>query len=337
MTKQKKERLQSISIIRAISITFVVAFHAYGMMYASHFPATKELYRSIYFPINQFYFINIAMPMFVFVSAYLFAFLTAKNKYPTFSYLIKNKIKRILLPYFCFGMIMMASTNNFHPLELLSGGFWHLWFLPMIFWCFLITYLLSKQRFCSTNKGTWLILLFCFVIALMDTFLPRILGLHNLTQWYCWFYLGWAVYQYKDWLMTTIKRFKLIYVLLFIYFVITIVRPTEYGDIYWYSELSQTSMILAIWYITENIDWNKYNFIKPVISFSNYSYGIYIYHNWIQLYLISKTAQKLFPLEMWAAEHTILFPFCFFLISLLISYGLTRLTLKTRVGKFLIG
>lgn len=49
------------------------------------------------------------MPMFVFVSGYLFAFLIAKNKYPTFGYLIKNKTKRILLPYFLFGIIMMAE------------------------------------------------------------------------------------------------------------------------------------------------------------------------------------------------------------------------------------
>lgn len=35
---QKKEKLQSIAIIRAFSITLVVAFHAYGMMYANHFP-----------------------------------------------------------------------------------------------------------------------------------------------------------------------------------------------------------------------------------------------------------------------------------------------------------
>lgn len=68
---QKKEKLQSIAIIRAFSITLVVAFHAYGMMYANHFPKLKEIYHSTYFTINQFYFINIAMPMFVFVSGYL--------------------------------------------------------------------------------------------------------------------------------------------------------------------------------------------------------------------------------------------------------------------------
>ena len=57
---QKKEKLQSIAIIRAFSITLVVAFHAYGMMYANHFPKLKEIYHSTYFTINQFYFINIA-------------------------------------------------------------------------------------------------------------------------------------------------------------------------------------------------------------------------------------------------------------------------------------
>ena len=335
--EQKKERLQSIAMIRAFSITFVVAFHAYGMMYANHFPNLKEIYDSTYYAINQFYLINIAMPMFVFVSGYLFAFLIARNKYPTFGYLVKNKVKRILLPYFLFGIVMMASTNKFHPLELLNGGYWHLWFLPMIFWCFLLTYLLHKLPFPTTSKWELVILFACFGIALAGKFLPGILGLHNLSVWYCWFYLGWVLYHYKDLIIKAITRYRLIYLLFVIYFSITLIKPTEYGDLHWYSELSQTSIIIALWYIAELVDWNRYRFIKPVISFSNYSYGIYIFYNWIQLYLISKTAQQLLPLEKWAAGNIYLFPFLFFLTSLFISYILTRLTLKTRIGKFLIG
>ena len=131
------ERLLDISLLRVISIVAVVAFHVYGMMYADHFPKSKDLYHQIYWTWNQCGLINIAMPMFVFVSGYLFAFLMRKGKYPTFGALLKNKIKRLLLPYFVFGLIMMATTGNFRPLDLFSGCYWHLWFLPMIFWCFI--------------------------------------------------------------------------------------------------------------------------------------------------------------------------------------------------------
>lgn len=120
---QNKNFLSDIVFLRAISIVFVVAFHAYGMMYAAaHFPALKDTYYQMYFTLNQCVFINIAMPMFVFVSGYLFAFLRQRGKYPNFVDLVKNKAKRVLLPYFVFGLIMMATTNNFHPLVLLYGS-----------------------------------------------------------------------------------------------------------------------------------------------------------------------------------------------------------------------
>ena len=47
--------LQDISVLRSLSIIAVVFFHVYGMMFANHFPATKELYHSIYFTFNNIF------------------------------------------------------------------------------------------------------------------------------------------------------------------------------------------------------------------------------------------------------------------------------------------
>lgn len=330
-------RQYDVAVIRALAITFVVAFHAYGMMYAEHFPKLKDAYHSIYFLPNQCYFINIAMPMFVFISGYLFSYLLAKGKYPTFIGLVENKAKRILLPYFCFGLIMMATTNDFHPMALLHGGYWHLWFLPMIFWCFIVAYLQNRISFKGNLVWVGFIFVLSFTLPLGERFLPRVLGLHNLTQWYCWFYLGGLVFTYKDKLTSILKNKIVLFSLLTIYVIINALSPTEYGDDYWYSELSQLSIILFLWYIAHIIKWERLPFINSILSLSNYSYGIYIFHNWIQLYLISKTTQRLLPLDRWATDHTILFPLCFFALSLVISYYLTMFTLKTRVGRFLIG
>ena len=157
---KSKEFLQDISILRSLSIIIVVFFHVYGMMFADHFPATKELYHSIYFTFNNCWIINIAMPMFVFISGYLFYYQLQKGKYLTFIPLVKKKFTRILIPYFIFGLIMMATTGAFHPFELLHGGYWHLWFLPMIFWFFIISYFLKGVA--TWNKG----ILVAFIIIL---------------------------------------------------------------------------------------------------------------------------------------------------------------------------
>ena len=70
-------------------------------------------------------------------------------------------------------------------------------------------------------------------------------------------------------------------------------------------------MIISLWYLCNRVNWEKQTWAQPIISFGNYSYGIYIFHNWIQMYLISSTAQRLFPLERWAREHIRLFPAIF--------------------------
>lgn len=119
------KRLDDISILRVLCILVVVFFHCYGMMYANHFPETVSVYESLYFIPNQCIFINIAMPMFVFVSGYLFEYLLLCGKYPTWGNLLRKKGVRILLPYFMFGLFFMATTGNWHPLHLFRS-YWHL-------------------------------------------------------------------------------------------------------------------------------------------------------------------------------------------------------------------
>lgn len=336
MSNQVNGKLYDVVVMRSFAIIMVVAFHAYGMMYAAaHFPALKDVYHRMYFIWNQCIIINVAMPMFVFVSGYLFSFLWRKGKYQDFWDLVKNKAKRILLPYFIFGLIMMATTNNFHPLTLFYGGYWHLWFLPMLFWCFIVAFLLN--RYFTSLKAQIIIACVSFILPLFPNFIPRLLGLQGVLTWFCWFYLGIVVFNYKDWLLASITKFRLEYILLVVYLAITIYKPTKYDDVYWYNVIAQISIIVALWYWTNKVDWQKIKWMQPINSISNCSYGIYIFHNWIQVYLISSTAQRVIPLERWAAEHTILFPLGFFLLSLGISYALTRLLLKTRVGRFLIG
>lgn len=47
---------------------------------------------------------------------------------------------------------------------------------------------------------------------------------------------------------------------------------------------------------------------QPLVWLSKYSFGIYIFHNWVGPYMISSTAKRIFPLEDLAANHVVLFP-----------------------------
>lgn len=330
------KRLDNISILRTFCILVVVFFHCYGMMYAdTHFPNTVSIYESLYFIPNQCVFINIAMPMFVVVSGYLFCYLLQLGKYPTWGNLLQKKGIRILLPYFVFGLFFMATTGNWHPLRLLYGTYWHLWFLPMLFWCFIVGYGIHKIKLDTIYE--MIVLLLAYIGSFLPMCIPSIIGMKYITIYFYWFYLGMLCYKYRDTIYSYLRKYKLSIFLLLCSVAVIVLFPVEYGDSTWYGNLAVTCCVVSISCLMSGIDWSKFKVTSPIVKFSSYSFGIYIWHNWVALMLISKTSKQLFGLPNLAANHVILFPLCFSLITLAISWGLSWGMMKTKIGKFLIG
>ena len=113
-----KEKLLDVAVLRCFAIICIVFFHSYNIMDSNFFLISKNAYYSIYHTFVNCGLINIAMPMFVFISGYLFIFLIKNGKYPTFGNLIKNKLQRILLPYFVFGTFIMVTMKGNNPTNL---------------------------------------------------------------------------------------------------------------------------------------------------------------------------------------------------------------------------
>nr|MBD5376410.1 acyltransferase [Bacteroides sp.] len=350
MTKQyfdKSSRLNDVVIIRSIAIVMVVAFHAYYMMMVpGHFPKSMDMYHQMYYNINCLI-LQFRMPLFIMISGYLFSHLeNDKGKYATFKALLQNKFKRLILPFFVFATVFMLSINDFSWEPYYRWGYQHLWFIPMLFWCFIFTRL---QSFLPFNKSTWwkatiLTVFFCFDI------LPHIsvpfFALPNFLRWYFWFYFGYQIYLNRDKLYGVMNNHRYIYsfILLSIFICGSWVKCNylESNTIHtWYTELANISVAILFWFW---INFILFRFISAdggVIRKFNWlnkhSYGIYVFHNWLQPFLISSTAIGLFGLETLAMNYPILFPLVFFISSFILSLGLTWLLLKTRVGRFLIG
>ena len=325
-----------ISILRILSIVIVVFFHAYGMMYADHFPSTKDIYYSLYYTINQCIFINIGMPVFVFISGYLFQHQLINNKYTSFSFLLKRKFVRVIIPYLFFGVIMMATTGYFHPIELLSGEYWHLWFLPMIFWCFIVSFWINK----AIRKKYYLyiiLLIIAFFLSLIDLQIAHILGIYPISIWYCWFLLGAVCYIYQDKICAYISRHHLWIPLLIVYLVPAILSPTPYGERTWYSVLSQIAIVMCVWWFVHSRSSDTLSKFDFTANLSKYSFGVYIFHNWIAFLLISKTSQRIFNLPDLAQSHIFLFPLCFTIVIFIISFSASWVLMKNRIGRWLIG
>ena len=332
-----KEFNYEIAIIRFLSIVIVVFFHAYGMTYANHFPESIAFeYKYKYELFNQSYLINIAMPMFTVISGYLFGGQLLLRKYSSFKKLVWKKSRRILIPYFVFTIFFMFTTNSISIVPLYTGGYWHLWFLPMLFWCFIITYFFQNPIL-HNKKIEFSILLFFFILSLIDRFLPAFLGLHNVTKWYYWFYLGYIIKHYDSYIFHAIRQYQLIYWALIVYFITGVLFYSEYGRNTIYGMIASTIAIISIWYLVRLIPWKNGKVGTLLISVNSCSFGIYIFHNWIEMNMLSNTIQRIFPIATWAEDHIYLFPFAFASLAFIISWGITWLLLRCRIGKSLIG
>ncbi len=68
-----------------------------------------------------------------------------------------------------------------------------------------------------------------------------------------------------------------------------------------------------------------------VKKISTYSFGIYVFHEWF-IWNIAHI-KKLHPIII---EHQFLYPLIIFVLILCVSYYLTKLALKTSIGRFLL-
>lgn len=332
-------KLTYISILRSLSILTVVFFHVYQYMYAeAHFPATVGMYHNTYFWFNQCVGINIAMPMFSLIAGYLFDYLYDRGKYRDLLPLMRKKTMRLWLPYFVFGVLMMATIGvPFAPWKLLQGNFAHLWYLAALFWCFPLAWVIKKYV-----GNVWAkvgILVVFLMLSSCDMQLPRVLGLHYIRGWFGWFMLGGMIASHQETLFGIVRKYKLVVLLLAPFALQAWFAPVEYGDSAWYAVPCTALALIGIVYAFANMRRGGVilKLCQPLVWLSKYSFGIYLFHCWVGPYMISRTAKRLLPLEELAADHVMLFPLLLTLSVIAVSWTLTWLLMKTRMGRMLVG
>jgi len=333
--------IEAIDWMRVFAIISVVMFHIYQMTFMGNHLAENtrnQLFQLYYVPICC-WLINIAMPLFMMISGYLFYYLIDKGKYQSWSELLKKKAVRLIVPYFVFAILMMATTNhaNFSGLSTLyKGSYGVLWYLGVLLWCFMAGFCVKKL----IHKPSIAVIIFVLSLVLqqMPKFLPYIFGLHNLTKWFCYFFYGGMVAVYNQQIMACIRKSYAHIWLLVIAVIIAYLYPAEYGEDNIAMLIYQFFALTSIWYITFYISNRfkiKSSWIVREISWN--SFGIYIFHMWIGGYLIGNFAKRTFGIEMFAAGHPYLYPFMFFIITLSISFIISYYLRKTKVGRFLLG
>ena len=205
------DRLYDVVLIRSFAIILVVAFHAYYMMMVpAHFPNSMDVYRDLYYNINSLV-LKFRMPLYIFISGYLFSYLeNRRGKYRTFKELLTNKFKRLIIPYFVFSTLMMVTTNDFHWSTYWQLSYSHLWFITMLFWCFIFTRI---QSFIPWNKNfIWKLFIgiVFFFLNIKGRLLQPIFGLDSFLLFYFWFYFGYNLFLNRDKIFEFLKKRNII-------------------------------------------------------------------------------------------------------------------------------
>ncbi len=337
-------RYPHLDYLRTLAILSIVFFHTTGMMYANHFPESKDIYHAIYYSFNQCYLVNFAMLVFTALSGYLFAVIKDKGGYTDAKKFIIKKAKRLLLPFAVFTpLIIFTSTLNSLSFteqirtcsfSYIQGSYSHLWYLTGLFWCFLLAFLIYPWL---KKSVIWQVVTFALSFAaaiLLSNVDINFLGLLHGARWFYFFFLGMLVAMYHNKLS---GKTAINILLLILTVVLCLIYPLPaYSERTFLFMVIITISIFPIFYLFEKL-FTGITTPQPIAVISKYSYGIYIFHNWFAPYLISQSAQRIFHLAPLAKEHTFLFPMVFFIVTLLLSLTTTYLFQKTKVGRYLLG
>lgn len=144
------------------------------------------------------------MPLFVALSGSIYSIGCERGKYNRFIPFVHNKVNRILLPFFFVAVIFLAPTlvvlgktelsflivcGNI----LIGGGLEkHLWYLPALFWIFMVVWCLQKAK---VNEYVMFVLSVALAVTCSLFFSFKFLFLWDAIQYLPYFLLGLLIHK----------------------------------------------------------------------------------------------------------------------------------------------
>lgn len=281
-----------LTYIRAIALFSIIVFHClcyYSVNVAWPFHGMDSVVDSF---IGSF-FVSFALPFFVLISGTLAGTSQAGN---AISVDILRKVKRLLLPYISWTIIQIPLFHEYTTCKTVFSGMFHLWFLLMLFWCYLVFFATRKQlyRFIDQKKFHAYILAFIAlaVCRLLSRQTTNVLCLNQFITYLPFFLIGIILRRHDKLSIKPSNKAWYILVISIICFSICCI-----GKLVLETGGSIASLIMDISIVTSFISLytvlpNKANNVFSWIE--NNSLGIYITHHIIiWLILTSSYAEGL--------------------------------------------
>lgn len=328
-------------------------FAVYGGVWAS--PWDFEPVVPVYKWIQRFA-ICCTLQLFVFISGYLYAYQSALGKNKEFGPLVKKKLQRLILPCVVFGVIYYLVRMPFSEMSAVSflknmnNGMGHLWFLPMLFWCFIFAFLVEKINK-KVKITPWLFLLLFFCVSVLSVFVPDYFGLRKAFMYFVYFYFGmlcWDKGMFSSHgnsdkemsieknentgLTSIISAFSYLILFVLYYYLEDHKSMVDASKAYYlgYKIIEFLTRIVGIMAFMSVATWisNK-NIPECIDGLSGLSFGVYIFHQMVIDVLFNRTSLPNVLGIYWL-------PIVALALSLLISVLLTMAMMKNKCLKKLI-
>ena len=346
-----KKILQDVVCIRLLLILLLVLYHSFAM-YCDSWAMPEGIHDiKAYWWIGTFSY-SFLLESFVFISGYVFGYQVREkfngciDLYNT----IISKARRLLIPSVLFSSIYLLCFNlgdAISPIKQVYNvinGEGHMWYLPMLFWCFVAIFIVEKLRIPSRY-----IILLASLASVFSLFtLP--FRLSSAAYYFIFFYIGYLIQSDDIYAKSKIK-IKSGFILLFLFLLVFVLNKIVLTDksVLSFAEQSMMNKLilslamrvsklllsalgLASVYSFVNLMLNRGCIIvnKAMIQLSGYCFGVYICQQFILKYFMYNASVIYLFGSYWL-------PWVAFVVALLVSIILTWAILKIHIARFLVG
>lgn len=345
-----KKLLGNVVLIRLLLIVLLVFYHAFAIYSGAWEPIVG------YPEIKTYYWLALIsnvcmMETFVFVSGYVFGYQVRKTGGGKLQAkdLFFNKFKRLMIPCMFFSLLYVVMFQDIKQpivktLYDMVNGVGHMWFLPMLFWCFIGIWMIEKV---NTKASVTIPLLF---VSASFSFVVLPLQLSNAMYFMLFFYIGFLIerksintdrFINKRWIII-ITCFLVVLFPLLTLFKEQICLSLDSGDgslairFLSYSVLRISRIIwssvgvfllFVIAGVIDKISNIKYDWL---IEIGKLSMGVYLLQQFILKFLYYYS-------ELPIIVSPVLLPWVGFFVTLFTSVFFSWIARKTRTGRFIIG
>lgn len=347
-----KKLLPEVVVVRILLIFLLVFYHTFaiysGAWSREYVPPTNQLYAWL----DRLSYSSM-LESFVFISGYIYGLQvkTGGGRIDV-KWVILKKAKRLLLPSVIFSIVYLVSfgTKNLSGTSTISimyevlNGIAHMWFLPMLFWCFVLMTLLIP--YIEKNKKIIITASICMSFLV---YLPLPFRINDAFHYLPFFIMGYLAYSYYRGKLKVTK--KLVLITLSVFFMafillsnvnqylseladsmldLTLITKVIFSVLKHSNRLIYSSIgVFQIYIVMEAVRDKKLQLKSRVITLSSCCFGVYLFQQFILVYLYDYTNIP------WML-NSMLLPWCFFIITLLLSVLFTQVVRMSNAGRHLI-